>query len=110
MYLFIQSAQILIFARTQSFSKLCMFKTIYHRALSMNIKTFVFCDCETTGLPSLECGKTKITELCMVAVESDHLRLGVFPRIQNKINICFNPKRVINPEVSNMTGSFWFKC
>lgn len=78
----------------------------YHRFSIMDIRTFIFLDCETTGLPSFECGKTRITELCMIAVESNHLKLGVFPRVQNKISFCFNPKRLINPEVSNMTGLY----
>lgn len=67
------------------------------------IKTFVFLDSETTGLPSLE-NNTRITELCLVAVESAHIRLGVYPRIQNKLNLCFNPKKHIQKEASDITG------
>ncbi|KAF5303348.1 hypothetical protein FQR65_LT08261 [Abscondita terminalis] len=70
----------------------------------MNIETFVFLDSETTGLPSQQHNKTRITELCLVAVQSDHLALGVFPRVQNKINLCFNPCKFIDNEASKITG------
>ncbi|XP_018574679.1 three-prime repair exonuclease 1 isoform X2 [Anoplophora glabripennis] len=70
----------------------------------MDIKTFVFLDIETTGLPRMENNKTKITELCMVAVEASHIQLGVFPRVQNKLNVCFNPWKLISTESEKMTG------
>lgn len=69
-----------------------------------NIKTFAFIDSETTGLPHLENCKTKITELCIVVVHTSHLSLGVYPRVQNKLNLCFNPRKYINKDVSEITG------
>lgn len=69
-----------------------------------NIKSFVFMDLETTGLPKEENNTTKITELCLVAVQADHLSLGVLPRIQNKLNLCFDPKKLINPLAMAVTG------
>ena len=74
------------------------------RTYKMNIKTFVFFDMETTGLPHLEYFKTKITELSLVAVQSDHIELGVFPRVQNKLSMCFNPNKLISLEASKNTG------
>ncbi|KAG5881768.1 hypothetical protein JTB14_005531 [Gonioctena quinquepunctata] len=68
------------------------------------IKTFVFLDTETTGLPSEEGNKTKITELSMVAVQACHIRLGVFPRVQNKLNFCFNPRKMISLGSEDITG------
>lgn len=72
--------------------------------MDTNIKTFVFMDCETTGLPSQENNKTRITEICFVAVESSHIQLGITPRVQNKLVFCFNPRRGIHYESSHLTG------
>ncbi|XP_060535526.1 three-prime repair exonuclease 1 [Cylas formicarius] len=69
-----------------------------------NIKTFVFLDLETTGLPHLEQNKTKITELCMIAVQEEHLGLKNVPRVQNKLNLCFNPTKFISLDAELMTG------
>ncbi|KAJ8924536.1 hypothetical protein NQ315_000684 [Exocentrus adspersus] len=60
------------------------------------IKTFVFLDIETTGLPREEYNKTKITELCMVAVEAAHIKGERTPRVQNKLNLCFNPAKMVS--------------
>lgn len=70
----------------------------------MDIKTFIFLDSETTGLPFQESNKTRITELCFIAVQSDHISMGVFPRIQNKLQFCFNPRKFIHPDASKVTG------
>lgn len=72
-----------------------------------DIKTFVFFDMETTGLPSEEHNKTKITELSMVAVQATHIRLGVFPRVQDKLNLCFNPKKMVSFEAEKLTGKYY---
>lgn len=74
------------------------------RGKLLNIKTFVFLDIETTGLPSQEHNKTKMTELSMIAVQENHIRLGVFPRVQNKLNLCFNPRKLISFEAEELTG------
>lgn len=76
----------------------------------LEIKTFVFFDSETTGLPSLENNTTKVTELCFVAVESEHLRQGVYPRVQNKLSFCINPKKYIQQEASSITGWIILYC
>lgn len=70
----------------------------------INIKTFVFLDIETTGLPSQEHNKTKLTELSMIAVQADHIRLGVFPRVQNKLTFCFNPRKMVSLGAEELTG------
>lgn len=69
------------------------------------IKTFVFLDSETTGLPCYENNKTRITELCLISAQADHISLGVTPRVQNKINLCFNPMRNIHYEAAKLTGT-----
>lgn len=74
------------------------------KSIMRDIKTFAFLDSETTGLPHLENCKTKITELCIIIVHSLHLSLGVFPRVQNKLSLCFNPGKYINTDVSTITG------
>ncbi|KYB28263.1 Three prime repair exonuclease 2-like Protein [Tribolium castaneum] len=61
-------------------------------------------DLETTGLPHLEHNKTRITELCAVSVRADHIELGCFPRVQNKLSLCFNPMKMISPEATSLTG------
>lgn len=68
------------------------------------IKTFIFFDIETTGLPSTENRKTKITELCLNAVRSEHVEMGTYPRIQNKLTLCFNPQKLIQPIAAEITG------
>lgn len=70
----------------------------------MNIKSFVFLDLETTGLPHQQNNQTKITELCFLSVQTDHILLGAVPRVQNKLNLCFNPWKVIEPTVESITG------
>lgn len=70
------------------------------------IYNFAFIDLETTGLPSYENNKTKITELSISIVESNHLRSGVFPRVLNKINLCLNPCKFISPDSTNITGEY----
>ncbi|KOB65683.1 Three prime repair exonuclease 1, partial [Operophtera brumata] len=71
------------------------------------VATYVFLDLETSGLPSEEFNKTKITELSMVAVKRLHLldtRPGSVPRVQHKLTLCFNPRRQISDEGSKITG------
>lgn len=69
----------------------------------MDIKTFIFFDSETTGLPCYENNDTRITELCFVAIQSDHIG-AASTRVQNKLTLCFNPKRTINPIAVEKTG------
>ncbi|CAK1543344.1 unnamed protein product [Leptosia nina] len=71
------------------------------------VATYVFMDLETTGLPSEEIGKTRITEISFVAVKRDHVletAPGKVPRMQHKITLCLNPMRVIQPSVTEVTG------
>lgn len=71
---------------------------------SFDIKTFIFVDIETTGLPTEEHNKSKITELSMIAVQAQHISLGVFPRVQNKLSLCFNPRKMVSLEAERLTG------
>lgn len=71
------------------------------------IQTLVFLDMETTGITSHEMHKTKITELCLIAVKTAHLletRSGLIPRVEHKISMCFNPCKLIIPDCSKETG------
>lgn len=69
------------------------------------IKTLVFFDLETTGLPDLEFFKTKITELSAVAVSVEHLLEGKdTPRVQHKLTLCFNPFKRIDIKATEITG------
>ncbi|KAL3284688.1 hypothetical protein HHI36_018837 [Cryptolaemus montrouzieri] len=79
-----------------------------HRSLVMandqQIFNFAFMDLETTGLPSEEHNKTRITELSIAVVESSHISLGVYPRVCNKLNLCFNPGKIVQPIATEITG------
>ncbi|XP_066249971.1 three prime repair exonuclease 2 [Euwallacea similis] len=68
------------------------------------IKTFAFLDLETTGLPFYESNRTKITELTMSTVLADHLNLGVVPRVQNKLTLCFNPQKLVSADSEKITN------
>lgn len=73
----------------------------------VKIQTYVFLDLETTGMPQSELNKTRITELSMVAVKTAHLlvtRPGMTPRVQNKLTLCFNPRRMIEFGCTEVTG------
>lgn len=77
------------------------------------IKTFVFFDLESTGLPEFEFYKTKITELSFVACATEHLRasniqLGSddLPRILHKLTVCLNPRKMIQPKATDISGKF----
>ncbi|XP_022116321.1 three-prime repair exonuclease 1-like [Pieris rapae] len=71
------------------------------------VATYVFLDLETTGLPSQEIGKTRITEISLIAVKrNDFLdtKQGNVPRVQHKVTLCLNPLRMIQPEATEITG------
>ena len=61
--------------------------------------SLVIFDTETTDLE-----RPKITELCMLSVQTDELKSGSSPRMINKLLLCFNPQRSIKPEASRLTG------
>jgi three prime repair exonuclease-1 len=70
-------------------------------------KTLAFLDLETTGLPSEEFNKTKITQLSIVACSLEHLQeLGKndIPRVTHKLSLCFNPYKMIRMQASAVTG------
>lgn len=71
------------------------------------IATYVFVDLETTGLPQQEINKTKITEVSFVAVKREHVlvtRKGCAPRVQQKLTLCLNPRRMVQPDCTKVTG------
>lgn len=65
----------------------------------MDIKTFVFIDCETVGAK-----ERFITELCFTVIESKVINKRVFPSIQNKLNLYFTPSKVKKRGRSNVAG------
>ncbi|XP_052748090.1 uncharacterized protein LOC113511313 [Galleria mellonella] len=72
----------------------------------VRITSYVFVDIETTGLPHEELNKTKITEISMVAVQRDHIlntNKGSLPRVQNKLTLCLNPRRMVSPASGEIT-------
>ncbi|XP_058054281.1 uncharacterized protein LOC131205967 [Anopheles bellator] len=73
-----------------------------------NVKTFVFLDLETTGLPWNEFNRTTITELSMVACGKQHLldTISCLPRVLHKLSLCFNPSRRISHGSSLKTGLY----
>lgn len=75
---------------------------------SKEIKTFLFFDIETTGLPEYENNKTKITEISLMAITRDQLQqysnYNIFPRVVNKLNLCFNPGRLIHFDSTRLSG------
>lgn len=72
----------------------------------VELKSFVFFDLETTGLPEYEHFRTKITELSMVACAREHLLEASTepPRVTHKLSLCFNPHRMITLGSSQATG------
>lgn len=71
------------------------------------IATYVFLDLETTSIPRAENNKTRIVELSMVVVKRRHLletRAGTMPRVQQRLTMCFNPGRAIDPGATEVTG------
>lgn len=71
-----------------------------------SFKTFAFIDLETTGLPSLEFNRTKITQISIVACSVEHIldTKDKIPRVLHKLSMCFNPRKLIKLECSEITG------
>ena len=67
------------------------------------IKTYAFLDLETTGLPTQESNLTQITELCIIACSTEHLKNNQ-SRVLHKLSVCFNPQRIISKVSGDMTG------
>ncbi|CAC5420675.1 unnamed protein product [Mytilus coruscus] len=66
------------------------------------VKTLVFFDLEATGLT-----KPRITELSMMSVQREDLLTTVgTPRVVNKVTLCVNPQRCMEPEASKITGLY----
>ncbi|GFN88204.1 three prime repair exonuclease [Plakobranchus ocellatus] len=64
------------------------------------IECFVFFDLETTGLPK-KGDMPRITELCFLALTRYELTLTTrAPRAYNKLILCFNPRKGIEPRAS----------
>jgi DNA polymerase III epsilon subunit-like protein len=71
------------------------------------IRTYVFFDLESTGLPEYEFFKTKISEIALVACSKDHLlkcQYSEVPRVLHKQTLCFNPQKRITDKSEEITG------
>ncbi|XP_078520662.1 three prime repair exonuclease 2-like [Lissotriton helveticus] len=78
--------------------------------MSTSIKTFVFFDLETTGLPQ---DNPKVTEICLVAVHRCSVEnpprdpaTGVpqLPRILDKLCLFMDPGKTVTPKAAEITG------
>lgn len=80
------------------------------------IKTLVFLDLETSGLPR-GFNPSRITEIALVAASREHIiekHLGVskenntvdlfLPRVLNKLNFAVYPCKLIQPAASEVSG------
>jgi hypothetical protein len=73
------------------------------------IATLVILDMECTGLihPG---ARPRMTELCLLSVQREELLtpLGL-PRVCNKMVMCINPNKMIDPAASQVTGIYKFE-
>ncbi|XP_049516994.1 three-prime repair exonuclease 1-like [Dermacentor silvarum] len=69
------------------------------------VKTLVFFDLETTGLPSKDL-PVNITEIAMVAVDRAHFetRDKAEFRVTNKLTLCLKPKTAMHPIAATKSG------
>lgn len=74
-------------------------------ALSQPVKTLVFFDLETTGLPGAY-QPVSITELAMVAVDRGHFLKQDKPdfRVTNKLTLCLKPQNYMHPMAEKKSG------
>lgn len=74
-------------------------------ALSQPVKTLVFFDLETTGLPGAH-QPVSITELAMVAVNRAHFLKQDKPdfRVTNKLTLCLKPQNYMHPMAIKKSG------
>lgn len=71
-----------------------------------SIKTYVFLDLETTGLPE---SKPRITEISLIAIHRHNLldaAVNNEPRIIDKLTICIYPMKPINMYASELTDLY----
>lgn len=71
------------------------------------IKSFVFFDIETSGLP-YQGSQIKMTELSFVACSKEHIlntKLNDLPRVLYKLSFCVNPCRRMQCESSIISGN-----
>lgn len=82
---------------------------------SEEIKTFIFLDLETSGLP--RDNPVKITEISLVAAKREHIldihsgiskensyNLEFLPRVLNKVSFTIYPSKLIHPMASAVSG------
>ncbi|KAL7048104.1 hypothetical protein ACKWTF_003217 [Chironomus riparius] len=73
-----------------------------------SFKTFAFIDLETTGLPSIEYNRTKITQISITACAVEHIMelkdKEAVPRVLHKLSLCLNPRKLIKLDCSEITG------
>ncbi|XP_070498470.1 three-prime repair exonuclease 1-like [Chironomus tepperi] len=73
-----------------------------------SFKTFAFIDLETTGLPSIEYNRTKITQISITACSVEHIMelkdKEAIPRVLHKLSLCLNPRKLIKLDCTEITG------
>lgn len=70
----------------------------------VEIKTFAFLDLETTDLPCNDNNTTKIIEISLITVQTNHLFVERSCSIKNKLSLCFNPRKMICSDTERMTN------
>jgi three prime repair exonuclease 1 len=65
------------------------------------VRSLVFLDAETTGLET-----ARLTELSLVAVATEDLEKAcpAVPRVKHKLTMCINPRKVIDPMATSVSG------
>jgi three prime repair exonuclease 1 len=71
------------------------------------VRSLVFLDAETTGLEM-----PRLTELSLVAVATEDLERAApaVPRVKHKLTVCLNPRKVIDPMATRVSGLFKMRC
>lgn len=70
-----------------------------------NITTCVFLEMESTALLTEQGKKTRITEICLLAIRrNDLLFEGPYPRVTSELRLCFNPGERISSKASLLSG------
>lgn len=85
--------------------------------VSEEIKTYIFVDLETSGLP--QDSPVKITEISLVAAKREHILdthsgvskencfyIDYLPRVLNKVSLPIYPNKMIHPKASAVSGRF----
>ena len=76
----------------------------------MEIQTYIFMDLETTGIPKNDPVRTRITELCLIAVRKIDILNSKKIRIHDTFSICVNPNRSVTIGATEVSGEYSTSC